>query len=108
MFAKSIKISALVWVVLTIVFTLLYRCSSNAVILSMAITFGTISYHFLMRLAVGYVINGLCHNCFDYKKAWFQEKSFEKRLYEKLGVKKWKVIVVTTPSHLRIGRCYFM
>ncbi|MBQ6695667.1 MAG: hypothetical protein IJN16_03090 [Lachnospiraceae bacterium] len=90
MFAKSIKISALVWVVLTIVFSLLYRCSSNAVILSMAITFGTIGYHFLMRLAVGYVINGLCHNCFDYKKAWFQEKSFEKRLYEKLGVKKWK------------------
>ncbi len=90
MFAKSIKISAPVWLILTIVFTLLHRYNSNAVLLSMAITFGTISYHFLMRLAVGYVINGLYHNRFDYKKAWFQEKSFEKRLYEKLRVKEWK------------------
>lgn len=59
MFAKTIKISTIFFVVLTIIFTLIYQCSPNAVILSIAITFGTISYHFLMRLFVGYVVNGI-------------------------------------------------
>lgn len=90
MFAKIIKVSAVVLVMLTIIFTLIYQCNPNTVILSIAITFGTISYHFLMRLVVGCVINGLYHNEFDYKKKWFREKRFEKRLYEVLKVKKWK------------------
>lgn len=90
MFAKTIKISAVVLVVLTIIFALIYQWNPNTVILSMAITFGTISYHFLMRLAVGYVVNGIFHNKFNYKRKWFQEKKFEKRLYEVLRVKKWK------------------
>ena len=90
MFAKTIKISAIILVVLTIIFTLIYQCNPNTVILSIAITFGTISYHFLMRLAVGYVVNGIFHNRFNYKRKWFQEKKFEKRLYQVLRVKKWK------------------
>ena len=90
MFAKTIKISTIYFVVLTIIFTLIYQCSPNAVILSIAITFGTISYHFLMRLFVGYVVNGIFHNRFNYNRKWFQEKKFEKRLYEVLRVKKWK------------------
>ncbi len=90
MFAKKIKISALVLVVLTIIFTISYQYSPNTVILSIAITFGTISYHFLMRLAVGYIVNGIFHNRFDYNRKQFQEKNFEKRLYEVLRVKKWK------------------
>ena len=90
MFAKTIKISTIFFVVLTIIFTLIYQCSPNAVILSIAITFGTISYHFLMRLFVGYVVNGIFHNRFNYNRKWFQEKKFEKRLYEVLRVKKWK------------------
>lgn len=40
MFAKTIKIFAIVLVVLTIIFTLIYQCNPNTVILSMAITFG--------------------------------------------------------------------
>lgn len=90
MLAKTIKISAITTVVLTVIFILIYQCSFNAVILSMAITFGTISYHFLMRLAVGYVVNESFHNRFDYNRKWFQEKKFEKCLYEMLRVKKWK------------------
>lgn len=90
MFAKTIKISALIFVALTIIFTLIYQCNSNTVILSIAITFGTISYHFLMRLAVGYVVNGIFHNRLNYSRKWFQEKKFEKHLYEVLRVKKWK------------------
>ena len=90
MFAKTIEFSAVALVALTMIFTFIYQSNSNAVILSMAITFGTISYHFLMRLAVGYVVNGIFYNRFDYHRKWFQEKKFEKRLYEVLRVKKWK------------------
>ena len=90
MFAKTIKISALILVILTILFTIIYKYSSNIVIMSMAITFGTISYHFVMRLVVGYIINGIFHNNFDYNRRWFQEKKFEKHLYKVLKVKKWK------------------
>ena len=46
--------------------------------------------HFWMRLAVGYAVNGICHNQVDYNKWWFREKPFEKRLYKWLKVKKWK------------------
>lgn len=95
MFAKTIKISAIVLVVLTIIFTLIHQCNPNTVILSIAITFGTISYHFLMRLAVGYAVNGIFHNRFNYNRKWFQEKKFEKRLYEVLRVKRWKDKMLT-------------
>ena len=90
MFAKIIKTFALILVILTILFTIIYHYSSNTVIMSMAITFGTISYHFVMRLAVGYIIDGIFHNNFDYNRKWFQEKKFEKHLYKVLKVKKWK------------------
>ena len=90
MFARIIKSSALFLVLLTVIFTIIYQYNPNTTILSIAITLGTISYHFLMRLAVGYVINGLYHNEFDYNRKWFQEKGFEKRLYKVLKVKKWK------------------
>lgn len=90
MFAKIIKISALFLVLLTVIFLIIYQYIPNTAILSITITLGTISYHFLMRLAVGYVINGLYHNEFDYNKKWFREKRFEKHLYEVIKVKKWK------------------
>lgn len=90
MFAKMIKSSTVIFMVLTIIFAIIYQCNPNAVILSITITFATISYHFLMRLVVGYVVDGTFHNKFNYKRKWFQEKKFEKHLYEVLRVKKWK------------------
>lgn len=90
MFAEIIKKSAVLFVLMTILTVIIYRFVPNGVIFSIAITFGTISYHFLMRLAVGYVINGLYHNHFDYRRRCFQPKAFEKRLYEVLKVKRWK------------------
>lgn len=58
--------------------------------LSIAITFGTIFYHLAIRLAAGYTIDGIFHNRMNYNRKWFREKAFEKPLYEKLRVKKWK------------------
>lgn len=62
----------------------------NDTFLTLSITFGTISYHFLMRLAVGFTVDSIFHNKIDYKKSWFCEKKFEKPLYKILKVKKWK------------------
>ena len=67
-----------------------YRLTGNGVLFSLAITFGTAFYHFAVRLAVGLGIDARYHNRMDYTKKWFQEKPFERRLYEKLQVKKWK------------------
>lgn len=93
MFAKIIEITAVIMAALTALFAVLYEQTSAApssALLTLAITFGTISYHFIMRLAVGFAINSAFHNKMDYNKKWFREKKFEKRLYEILRVKKWK------------------
>lgn len=67
-----------------------YALTRNQILYSIAITFGTIFYHFSMRLAAAYMIDAKFHNHMDYTKKWFQERSFEPRLYKMIGVKKWK------------------
>lgn len=62
----------------------------KSVFFSASITFGTIFYHFAMRLAVGYLIDARYHNRMDHTKKWFTEKAFEKKLYKMIQVKKWK------------------
>ena len=80
-----------------------YYFTGNRGVFSAAITFGTIFYHFAMRLAVGYFIDARYHNHMDYTKKWFQEKTFERRLYDKLKVKKWKKLLPTfTPQYFNL------
>ena len=57
---------------------------------SVAVTFGTIFYHLAVRLTIGGLIVAIYHNHMDYARKWFQEKAFEKKLYQALKVKKWK------------------
>lgn len=74
---------------LSILFALLLvfqLCSPAGWLLSLLITCGTILYHFLMRLAAGYLIPSR----FTGKEAWFQQKKWEPKLYEKLNVQAWK------------------
>ena len=59
-------------------------------LLTCAITFGTIAYHFCMRLLVGSVFDIFMHNKADYKKSFYQLKDWEKAIYKKIKVKKWK------------------
>lgn len=76
---------------LTILLALLYYRFSCGWLLSAAITFGTICYHFAMRLAVG----SLVPNRFHHSASWFQPRPWEHRLYQKLNVKAWKKHVPT-------------
>lgn len=76
-------------------FLLLYLYFRADWMKSCAITFGTFSYHFWMRLAVGFIIDRLMKNRADLKKAWYQPRKWEKNLYQRLRVKQWKQHIPT-------------
>ena len=78
--------TALLSGLLALLFALLYRHFAAGWLLSAAITFFTVFYHFAMRLAVG----ALVPNRFSHRSFWFRPKDFEAGLYEKLRLKKWK------------------
>ena len=58
--------------------------------LTAAISFGTTAYHFVMRLAVGFVVPRLTRYDFDYRHPWFQSRSWETAFYKKLRLHRWK------------------
>ena len=55
--AVVMKSVAAVSVLAAVCFSVLYNYTGEGVFLSLAITFGTIAYHFCMRLAVGLIFN---------------------------------------------------
>ena len=61
----------------------------NETILWIGIVAFTVMYHFWVRIIMGNV-SKLFKKYINYKQWWFKEKSFEKRLYKFLNVKKWK------------------
>lgn len=66
----------------------------NEIILWIGITAFTILYHFWGRIILGNV-SKIFRRFISYKSWWFKERSFEKDLYEKLKVKKWKKNALT-------------
>ena len=60
-------------------------------------------YHLAIRLAVGLFIDARYHNQMDYTKKWFRERGFERELYQKIQVKKWKKRLPTfTPQEFSL------
>ena len=91
--AKVMKVCAILSVALTILFTaLFYACSFP---ISLAITFGTFSYHFCMRLFVGEVFNLVLKNRANYNRKWFHVREKEMRIYKLLRIKNWKASMPT-------------
>lgn len=88
--AKIMNITAILSLLSTVICTLLHIKTENDILLTLAITFGTIFYHFCMRLLVGASINALLHNKVDYSKKWFNVGKTEVSLYNKIKVKHWK------------------
>lgn len=87
---KAMKSMMVVAVLATIIFTILYRTTENIVMLSLAITAGTISYHFVIRYVVAGIFNSVMQNRADLSKTWYQQRTWEEKLYKKLHVNKWK------------------
>lgn len=97
---KIIHRTTLTIATLTILTVALYNATSIDIILTFAITLGTTSYHFIMRLLVGLIFNLTMRNRADYTKSWYQVSNFENRIYKKLNVKKWKNRMPTYDSSL--------
>lgn len=87
---KLLGISTLLSVLFTTLFTALYHFFGVSAYLSLAITFGTFCYHLLMRILVGAAVCCAMRGHTSYGKKWYQPRSFEKKLYARLKVKKWK------------------
>ena len=87
---KFLKAAPVVFLIGTIVTGILYQKTLLEIWLTIAITFGTTAYHFIMRWVVAFIYNSIMHNRADYRKHWYQVSKSEMKLYEKLRVKKWK------------------
>ena len=87
---KTISFTAVSMAALTALCTLLFRKTGADRFFTLSVTFGTISYHFIMRLAVGFVVNAGMKNKADYTKDWYRLQPWEEKLYRFLRVKKWK------------------
>lgn len=74
----------------TVFLSALYLKTAGNVFLSLSITFGTISYHVVMRLLVGLLFRSVMQNRADYSKRWYQVSKHEMAVYEKLNIKSWK------------------
>ena len=88
--ALLMKSIALGSAVLTAVLTGLYLHTPQPLLLSAAITCGTVAYHFIMRLAVGGLYDVLMHNRARLHRAWYRPHPWEERLYRRLGIHRIK------------------
>lgn len=88
--AKMMKGIAILCVIACVIFGILNMILDAGVWLSLTITFGTIAYHFVMRLLVGHIFDKTMHNRADYTKKWFQVGTAERKFYNRIKVKKWK------------------
>lgn len=88
--AKFMKAVTVVCVAAAVIFGILNIVFDAGVWLSLGITFGTIAYHFVMRLIVGHIFDRSMNNHADYTKKWYQVGAREMQFYKKLKVKKWK------------------
>lgn len=88
--AKRMKQIACIVTAVAIFCIAFYLHTKNGVVLTLAITFGTTSYHFIMRLLVGFGADRLLKNHVRYTRSWFQVSAAEQKLYRILRVKKWK------------------
>ena len=88
--AKIVKGIAAFSLAATVILAISYKVTSSGILLPLAITSGSIAYHFVMRLMVGLAFHATMRNKADYRKRWYQVSKREMAVYEKLKVKKWK------------------
>ena len=78
-----------------VIFLPIFALTKNAVIEAVTITIGVTLYHFAMRLGIGAIVNSIMKNKANHENVWFREKSFERKLYNFIGVRKWKKYLPT-------------
>lgn len=88
--AKTIKQITISVIAATFLAAVLYRITAASWLFSVAITFGTAAYHFVMRLVTGGIVNAVMHNKADLSRRWYQISNREQKFYRMIRVKKWK------------------
>lgn len=80
------------YVLLLLTFITLFAYFNNPTdfLFSLLITFITTSYHFVMRLIVGNVIDAVMKNNANYNHRWFKTLKMEDKIYKLIKVSKWK------------------
>ncbi len=102
-FPLVMKTTAIITTLITILLLLFRPYWRANWMLACTISFGTTAYHFVMRLAVGYLLLKLTNYDFNYHHFWFQPRKWEPALYKKLQVRKWKGKIPTyAPSQFSI------
>lgn len=97
---QTMKRCAVVSGMLTFITAILWSILSEDIMLTIAITAGTIFYHISIRLLVGWAFDQFLDNQTDYRKKWYQVSSWENAVYKKLQVKRWKRHLPTYDSSL--------
>lgn len=93
-FAWKLKASTVLSGGLALLTILLFFLYPTDILESLAITFGTVFYHFAMRLVVGAIVPNLVHKGSE-KDFWFRPKGFEQPLFRALRMKQWKKYLPT-------------
>lgn len=88
--SKILKLTAALCFTATVITSAIFHCCSIDLYLTLAITFGTTTYHLGIRLLVGALYSLIMKNQADYTKKWYQVHSWESKLYSLLKVKTWK------------------
>lgn len=102
-FPLVMKSTAIITTVITLLLLLLHPYLQAGWWLSCTLSFGTTAYHFVMRLAVGYLLPAVTNYDFDYRHSWFQPRKWESAFYKKLRVRKWKGKIPTyAPSQFSL------
>lgn len=87
--------SSIVFIILTIIFKLVAN-QYNQPWTALYITFLTISYHFIMRMLVGAIVEMNCKiKTLRDDSIGFSIKPYETKLYKLLKVKRWKASAMT-------------
>lgn len=92
--------STVLFTVLAIGLAVLCERVDWPILLPLAITFGTIAYHLLMRALVSILVTLVMRNRANPCNVWFRERRFEARLFRWLKIRRWKFRVPTYAPEL--------
>ncbi len=94
-FPLIMKAAAGLSMALTLGLTILAYLHPQTWSLAAAISVGVTAYHLNMRLLVGFFVPAVTGYQFDYRRFWFQPRSWEPALYRFLHLRRWKKFLPT-------------
>lgn len=92
-FRTVFKCITILFSVLAIICFVIYLKVPTVFWLVIMIVMFTTSYHLIIRIVVGTLIDVVTYKGINVESAWFKERKFEKKLYKIIKVKKWKHII---------------